>query len=130
VLLATHQELGRPKAELEARTAELTRQLDWCKRHLFGRKSARRLRALAPHQLSLSGRLTTPLPATDQPPPPSATLKASQRRVRLTGADLPEERELRVAPSVPVEVLAVPNPAVADRPPEAYDVIGEKSTSR
>ena len=31
-LLATHQELARQKAELEARNAELARQLEWFKR--------------------------------------------------------------------------------------------------
>ena len=36
--------------------ADLKRQLEWFKRQLFGRKSDRRLREPAPHQLSLRGR--------------------------------------------------------------------------
>lgn len=75
-LLATHQELVRQKAELEARHAALTRQLAWFKRQLLGRKSERRLREPDAQQLSLSGLLTTPTAPADQPPPPTETIKA------------------------------------------------------
>jgi transposase len=115
---------------LQEQNTALKRQVEWFQRQLFGRKSERRLREPNPHQLSLSGMLTTPVPAADQPPPPRETVKAYQRRVRFTDADLPEERELRFDSSVPVQDILLTNPEVADLPPDAYDVIGEKVTYR
>ena len=74
--------------------------------------------------------LTTPVAPADQPPPPTETVKAYQRRFRLTGADLADESELRFDSSVPVQEILLPNPEVADLPPDAYEVIGEKVTYR
>src|SRR5215510_12364063 len=68
-LLATHQELVRQKAELEVRTADLTRQLEWFKRQLFGRKSERRLREPDAQQLPLAGLTPAPNPPAEAPPP-------------------------------------------------------------
>jgi transposase len=110
--------------------ADLKRQVEWFKRQLFGRKSERRLREPAPHQLSLSGMLTTPVPPADRPPPPTETVKAYQRRVRYSATDLPDESGLRFDASVPVQAIVLPNPEVAELPPEAYEVIGEKVTYR
>jgi transposase len=111
--------------------ADLKRQVEWFKRQLFGRKSERRLREPDPHQLSLRGMLTTPATPADQPPPPTETVKAYERRMRFAAfADAPDDRELRFDPSVPIEEIVLPNPDVADLPPEAYEVIGEKVTYR
>jgi transposase len=115
---------------LQDQNAALKRQVEWFQRQLFGRKSERRLREPDPHQLSLSGLLTPPLPPADQPPPPSETVNAYQRRVRFAGADLPEERDLRFDNSVPVQDILLTNPEVADLSPDAYEVIGEKVTYR
>src|SRR6476619_3642663 len=76
--------------ELQAQNAALKRQVEWFQRQLFGRKSEKRLREPDPDQLTLAGMLTTPAAAADQPPPPTETVKAYQRRIRLTG---PEEAE-------------------------------------
>lgn len=117
-------------AAVLAENATLKRQVEWFKRQLFGRKSERRLREPAPHQLSLSGMLPPSLPPAEQPPPPSETVKAYQRRVRFTDADLPDDSELRFDASVPVQDILLTNPEVADLAPDAYDVIGEKVTYR
>ncbi len=116
--------------ELQDQNAALQRQVEWFQRQLFGRKSERRLREPEPEQLTLSGMLTTPVPPADQPPPPTETVKAYQRRVRFTGADLADESELRFDSSVPVQEIVLTNPEMADLSPEAYDVIGEKVTYR
>jgi transposase len=116
--------------ELQDQNATLKRQVDWFKRQLFGRKSERRLREPDPQQLSLSGLLTAPVSPADQPPPPTETVKAYQRRVRFAAPDLPDESELRFDPSVPVQEILLTNPEVADLSPEAYEVIGEKVTYR
>jgi len=117
-------------AALVVENADLKRQVEWFKRQLFGQKSERRLREPDPQQLSLSGLLTTPTSAADQPPPPTKTVKAYQRRGRWSDPNLPEESALRFDPSVPVQAIVLTNPAVADLPPEAYEVIGEKVTYR
>jgi transposase len=122
-----------PPSEIVAllvQNAELQRQVDWFKRQLFGRKSERRLREPAPEQLSLSGMFPTPVPPADRPPPPTETVKAYQRRVRFTATDLPDESGLRFDASVPIQEIVLTNPEVADLPPHAYEVIGEKVTYR
>jgi transposase len=121
--------LGQQR-ELPEQNAALQRQVAWFQRQLFGRKSEKHLREPDPDQLSLAGRLTTPVAPADQPPPPTATVTAYQRRVRFTGAEVAEERELRFDSSVPVQEILLTNPDVADLPPAAYEVIGEKVTYR
>jgi transposase len=115
---------------LEDQNVALQRQVDWFKRQLFGRKSEQRLREPDPDQLSLAGMLTTPIAPADQPPPPTETVTASQRRFRFTGADVADESELRFESTVPVQAIVLTKPEVTDLPPEAYEVIGEKGTSR
>jgi transposase len=117
-------------AALLAENANLKRQVEWFQRQLFGRKSEKRLREPDPDQLSLSAILTTPVALDDQPPPPTETVKAYQRRLRLTETDLPDESALRFNSSVPVQDILLPNPEVADLAPDAYEVIGEKVTYR
>lgn len=115
---------------LLAENAKLKRQVEWFQRQLFGRKSEKRLREPDPDQLTLAGMLTTPVAPIDQPPPPTETVKAYQRRFRLTGTELADESELRFDDSVPVQEIVLTNPAVADLAPDAYEVIGEKVTYR
>jgi len=115
---------------LLAENANLKRQLAWFQRQLFGRKSEKRLREPDPAQLTLAGMLTTPVAPADQPPPPTETVNAYQRRLRLMGADLAAESELRFDDSVPVQEILLSNPDVKDLPLEAYEVIGEKVTYR
>jgi transposase len=115
--------------ELQEQNAALKRQVEWFQRQLFGRKSEKRLREPDPNQLTLAGMLTTPVTSADQPPP-TETVKAYQRRVRLTGTDVADESELRVDDSVPIQEILLSNPAVKDLPPDAYEVISEKVTYR
>src|SRR4051812_35597789 len=115
---------------LQEQNAALKRPVEWFQRQLFGRKSEKRLREPDPDQLSLAGMLTAPVAPADQPPPPTETVKASQRRFRLTAADLAEESELRFDSSVPVQEILRSNPEVAHLSPDAYEVIGEKVTYR
>jgi transposase len=115
---------------LLAENAKLKRQVEWFQRQLFGRKSEKRLHEPDPAQLSLAGMLTTPVSPADQPPPPTETVKAYQRRFRLMRADLADESELRFDDSVPVQEILLSNPEVKDLPPDAYEVISEKVTYR
>src|SRR5919106_4235167 len=81
--------------ELQEQNAALKRQVEWFQRQLFGRKSEKRLREPDPDQLSLAGMLTTRVSPADQPPPPTETVNAYQRRFRLTATELVDESELR-----------------------------------
>src|SRR5215510_4880724 len=111
--------------------ADLKRQVEWFKRRLFGRKSERRLREPAAQQLPLAGLSTAREDPADSPPPPTETVKAYQRRTRFASlAEAPDERSLRFDSSVPVEVIELPNPALADLSAADYEVIGEKITYR
>jgi transposase len=116
--------------ELQEQNATLKRQVEWFQRQLFGRKSEKRLREPDPDQLSLAGMLTPPVSSSDQPPPPTETVKTYQRRFRLTGAAGADESELRFDDSVPVQEILLSNPEVKDLPPDAYEVISEKVTYR
>src|SRR5919109_938181 len=122
--------LLQQQRELQEQNAALKRQVEWFQRQLFGRKSEKRLRAPDPAQLSLAGMLTAPVAPADQPPPPPETVRAYQRRIRLTGANLADESALRFDDSVPVQDILLANPEVADLPPDVYEVIGEKVTYR
>jgi transposase len=96
--------------------ADLRRQVEWFKRQLFGRKSERRLREPAAQQLPLTGLLSTQADPADAPPLPTETVRAYQRRIRhAVPDDLPDSSGLRFDPSVPVEVIVVPNREVAGR---------------
>lgn len=115
---------------LEARNAELERQNAGFKRQLFGQKSERRLLPSDSEQLLLAGWGPSPVDST-APPPPTETVRAYQRRLRgEAGAEMPDERALRFDATVPVEVIAVPNPEVAGLSEAEYEIIGEKVTSR
>src|SRR5215813_153929 len=123
--------LLRQNEALAHQAAELQRQVEWFKRQLFGRKSERRLREPDGQQLPLAGLLAAPGAPADTPPPPTETVKAYQRRTRFASlGDSPDESGLRFDPSVPVEVIAVPNPDLVGLSEGDYEVIGEKVTYR
>jgi len=109
----------------------LKQQNAWFKRQLFGRKSERRLLPADPQQLALAGIVPRGDEAADSPPPPTETVKAYQRRLRGGREDgAAEEPRLRFDPTVPVEVIRVPNPETAGLAESDYEVIGEKVTYR
>ena len=119
--------LLRENQQLRQQTTELQQQNAWFKRQLFGVKSERRLVEPDSRQLSFAG--LGPISAV--PPPPTETVKAYQRRRQpWPGDDTSAAGGLRFDASVPVEEIAVPNPEVAGRSPEEYEVIGEKITYR
>src|SRR5262245_45464147 len=122
--------LSQPEiVALLEQNAELKRQLEWLKRQLFGRKSERRLLGPAAQQLSLAGMLARQDEAADAPPPPTESVKAYHRRVRCEPpAEGAGEPALRFDPSVPAEVLTLPNPELAGERAADYEVIGEKVT--
>jgi len=115
------------RAELMERIAQLEQQVAWLQRQLFGEKSERRHLAPPPEQMSL-GEGLAPAPGSE---PVRRTVAAHERRLSAKGTPDAEEGRLFFDEArVPVEVIAVPNPQIADLPADAYEVIGEKVTHR
>lgn len=110
--------------------ATLTRQVEWFKRQLFGRKSERRLLPPEARQLALHGFAPPSPEPTDTPPPPTETVRAYQRRVQGMAAAAGDERDLRFDASIPMEVIRVPHPEVTGLTAEEYEVIDERVTYR
>lgn len=117
-LLTSHQQLTHSVDTLTARNAELTRQLEWFKRQLFGSKSERRLVDPDGRQLALGE--WTQQGATE------ITVAEHRRRSRTRPEERADEDGLRFDPTVPVEEIRIPHPALdAD-----HEVISEKETYR
>ena len=112
-LLASHQ-------QLRGRVDELTRQLEWFKRQLFGSKSERRWVDPEERQLSL-GEWRSKDGEGKQ-----LTMAEHLRRVRTSRDDTPEKDGLRFDESVPVEEIRLPNP---DTDAE-HELVSEKVTYR
>jgi len=103
---------------------ELQRQMDWFKRQLFGTKSDRRILPEDSRQLTLGESLQL---SDDSVPVPATTIREHIRKKRKSSSD--DEGELRFDPSVPVEVIEVPNTEVKGNEDDYY-VVGEKITER
>ena len=114
--------------KLTARIGELERQLEWFQRQVFGSKSERRILSPDGRQLGLGEQLdatTKAAAVTDE------TVRSYVRRRRkdpLEGAS--DDSGLRFDASVPVREIQIPNPEIADLPPDSYTVIGKKETCR
>jgi transposase len=110
---------------LKARLDELTHQLEWFKRQLFGERSERRLIERNPHQLSL-GEVEA---VTDAAPSATTAVKGHTRQPR-TKASPEDEPAVRFDDTVPVEVITVADPAIDDLEAQDLEVISEKVTHR
>ncbi len=113
------------RARYEERIARLEQRIAWFERQLFGEKSERRHLEPPPEQLSL-GEV-----GGAAPPAEPAQEVAAHRRRRARAEGETAEPALFFDPArVPVEIIALPNPAITDLPADAYEVIGEKVTHR
>jgi transposase len=122
-LAASHDELTESYAQLTRDQEALRRQLEWLKRQVFGAKADRRL-PLPEEQLTLGAMGTEPTTAV-----PTHLVGPHQRR-RPQPPATAGESGVRFDPSVPVKVIEVPNPELADLPPESYTTIREVVTER
>jgi len=120
-LLASHQELMSSFDTLRARNAELSRQVEWFKRQLFGSKSECRVVDPEGRQLWLGEEQGDQRRTTE----PGITVASHQRR-RQPRPDEHDDTELRFDESVPVEEIRLQPPAGA----HVGVVISEKVTCR
>lgn len=114
----------------EREIVHLRRQVAWFQRQIFGQKSEKR----HPEPEVVQGVLGIGFDAVPGTPlPAKKTVVASHERDRKAqhphdGAD--ESSLFFDDKRVPVEVIAVPNPDIAQLLPDQYEVIGEKVTHR
>lgn len=127
-----HEEVSSLRAMREAqeqKVAELSRQLTWFRRQIFGQRSERRLLELGGAQQLSLGEL---LEFRDEFPEESETVRAYHRRTSkrpLEGS--PEDSGLRFDPSVPVQEIHILNPELDGLVEGAdYEIIDTKATYR
>jgi transposase len=114
-------------AKLDARCAELERQVAWFQRQIFGSKSERRIETPNALQPALGESLASGAPT----PPPAITVPGHTRRQpKKLWEGTPEDSGLRFDPAVPVQEIRVPNPETETLSPSDYVVIGQKVTYR
>ncbi|MEM1281424.1 MAG: IS66 family transposase [Cyanobacteria bacterium P01_H01_bin.152] len=110
---------------LTEKVLQLTQQLDWFKRQLFGRKSEKKL-VHNPHQGSLFD-----LPAPAQDSAPSTPIKAHQRRSKKQPHDHDvNDTGLRFDDSVPQEIIELSIPELEGDKAHEYEIIDYKETTR
>ena len=108
--------------ELVARNEELSRQLEWFKRQIFGSKSERRVAEPDAQQPFLGESLQA------SAPDPDATITIAEHRRRHSTQDTDEETDeggLRFDASVPVEEIRIPGKKPAEG---EYEIVAEKTT--
>ncbi len=121
-LLASHQQLTTSVGELRTRNDELSRQVEWFKRQLFGSKSERRVMDSDGRQMFLGE-----IGEQDAPADESSVSVAEHQRRRQPKPKEADEGGLRFDESVPVEEIRLENPGLEAGEGE---VITEKVTHR
>lgn len=113
---------------LKSQVDTLKHQLEWFKRQMFGAKSERFAPQADPAQMHLGEAFPVPGQGVEQRKAvPAHTRRVPRRDPTGEAADaLPFFDEARV----PVQVIRVSNPEVAQLTPDQYEVIGEKVSFR
>lgn len=109
--------------------ADLSRQVDWFKRQMFGEKSERRLVDHDPMQPSL-GQDFDSIPTDSPAKKTTVGAHERERKPKVPGADSEESAQFFDATKVPVEVIEVANPDIEGLSPQDYEIIGEKVSHR
>ena len=115
-------------ARLRERVQELTRQVEWFKKQIFGQKSERRVVLEDAHQLSLGSGLGV-LPE-GVPPAGSPVAAHTRRQAQKPTAGEDESGLFFDEARVPVEIITVANPEAKGLNADQYEVIGEKVSHR
>lgn len=128
--LTTHvttEEYEATIGSLHEQINQLTQQLDWFKRQLFGEKSEKRLDVDTSHQADLLSSLGISPSKLKAIP----TEKISyQRRNKQRDANTVNDTGLRFDDSVPIETLEIENPELKNIPADELEQLSEKIVYR
>ncbi len=124
-LLSSHQQLTTSFEEQSARNAELSRQLEWLKRQLFGKKSERRLVDADGRQLTLGDLRQQEAADADD----GVVIAAHRRKRGKQPWDKAGESNLHFDESVPMVEIRIPTPGLEASLGKGQ-VISEKTTYR
>ena len=127
-LNATNLELTLRNEHLEklvGRVDELTAQVQWFQKQLFGQKSEKRLPETPEEQLFLGQQFQTETVEEEK-----RTIKEHQRKTRKPDSVDNDNQNLFFDESVPVEEIKVANPEVDGLGEDEYEVISQKTTYR
>lgn len=114
--------------ELEAQVRQLTEQVEWFKRQLFGRKSEKRLMVELAEQPLLSGLFDDQIPSVS--PQPTEEITYQRRKPKQRGDACLTDEGLRFDDSVPVERIELSAPQLEGPQAEDYEIIAYKTTRR
>jgi transposase len=117
--------LEAENSQLKSRIEELTAQVNWFQKQIFGEKSERRVAETPKEQLFLGEQFQK---ETDEAE--TQTVAEHQRRKRRTRSTDGDDQELFFDESVPVEEIKVANPEVAGLSEDEYEVVSQKTTYR
>jgi len=122
----THDQVGK----LLQTVADLSRQVEWFQRQLFGEKSERRLVEPDARQGTL-GQAFDAIPS-DGPPNKKIQVAGHERdrKLKNPAAEGDAATPFFDETKVPIEVIALPSPEAAGLTAEQYEVVGEKVSHR
>ncbi len=119
------QELLRQLSDKDEKITDLTAQLEWFKRQVFGVKSEKRSMS-EEEQLALFAALKAAVPSDKVP---TTTIPEHQRRKHRTGEEV-NDTGLRFGPDVPVRVITLSCPELSGPDAHEYEIIGTKISQR
>jgi len=119
----SREELVTNQRKLEDQCAELTRQLEWFKKQLFGQKSEKRVEP-NPYQMVFGEAFEPPAPKPDAPKQKISYERGVGKKVRPD--DCVTGEGLRFGPDVPVETIRLSVPELDGLDDSDWELIDTK----
>jgi transposase len=111
--------------ELQAQINQLSSQVQWFQKQLFGQKSERRVVEAPAEQLFLGQQFQEETAEAE-----SRTIKEHQRKKRKARSEDGDAQKLFFDENVPVEEIKVANPEIEGLSEDEYEVMGQKVAFR
>jgi transposase len=125
-LKSGYLQLEEGNRKLQSRVEELTAQIKWFQKQLFGQKSERRVNEPAKEQLFLGEQFQKEIAEEE-----TQTVKEHERKKRKTRSSDGDDQKLFFDEEVvPVKEIKVANPETEGLKEDEYEVIGQKTSYR
>ena len=124
-LKAENESLKSQVDTYSERIEELTAQVKWFQKQLFGSKSERRIAETPKEQLFLGEQFQQ-----ETAEPETQTVAAHQRKKRKSQSVDGDKQELFFDETVPVEEIKVANPEIEGLSEDEYEVVSQKTSCR